>query len=77
VQWHGAAGLELTYKTPEGKVANELNELLYRQDEPRIEVVEQGRPWSFDGDGGLLRLVSEAQSCSCAAPRLGAANAGA
>ena len=37
------------------------NELLYRHDEPRIEVVEQGRPWSFDGDGALFRLVSEAQ----------------
>jgi SNF2 family DNA or RNA helicase len=58
VQWHGSAALELTYKTPEGKVANEL---LYRHDEPRIEVVEQGRPWSFDGDGSLFRLVSEAQ----------------
>ncbi len=58
VQWHGSAALEITYKTPEGKVANEL---LYRHDEPRIEVVEQGRPWSFDGDGALFRLVSEAQ----------------
>ncbi len=58
VQWHGSAALELTYKTPEGKVANEL---LYRHDEPRIEVIELGRPWSFDGDGKLFRLVSEAQ----------------
>ncbi len=37
------------------------NELLYRDDEARLEIVEQGRPWSFDGDGGLFRLVSEAQ----------------
>ncbi|TIP82408.1 MAG: hypothetical protein E5X60_33645, partial [Mesorhizobium sp.] len=58
VHWHGSAALELTYKTPEGKVANEL---LYRHDEPRIGVVELGRPWSFDGDGTLFRLVSEAQ----------------
>src|SRR6476619_4302747 len=57
VQWHGSAAIELTYKTPEGKVANEL---LYRHDESRIEIVEEGRPWSFDGDGGLFRLVSEA-----------------
>jgi len=57
VQWFGSEALELTYKTPAGKVANEL---LYRHDEPRIEIVEQGRPWSFDGDGGLFRLVSEA-----------------
>src|ERR671914_1705880 len=58
VQWFGSEAVELTYKTPTGKVANEL---LYRHDEPRIEAVEQGRPWSFDGDGGLFRLVSEAQ----------------
>lgn len=57
VQWFGSEALELTYKSPSGKVANEL---LYRHDEPRLEVVEQGRPWSFDGDGGLFRLVSEA-----------------
>jgi superfamily II DNA or RNA helicase len=57
VQWFGSAALELTYKTPAGKVANEL---LYRHDEPRIEVVERGRPWSFDGDGAAFRLVSEA-----------------
>src|SRR3990172_7875295 len=57
VQWYGEAALELTYKTAAGKVANEL---LYRHDEARIEVVEKGRPWSFDGDGALFRLVSEA-----------------
>src|SRR6516225_3731313 len=57
VQWFGSEALELTYKCPNGKVANEL---LYRHDEPRIEVVELGRPWSFDGDGSLFRLVSEA-----------------
>jgi len=57
VQWFGSEALELTYKTPAGKVANEL---LYRHDEPRIEIVELGRPWSFDGDGALFRLVSEA-----------------
>ena len=58
VQWFGSAALELTYKTPFGTVANEL---LYRHDEARIEVVAEGRPWSFDGDGALFRLVSEAQ----------------
>jgi len=57
VQWFGSAALELTYKTPTGKVANEL---LYRHDEARIEVVELGRPWSFDGNGAAFRLVSEA-----------------
>ena len=58
VQWFGSIALELTYKTPDGKVANRL---LYRDDEPALEIVERGRPWSFDGDGALFRLVSEAQ----------------
>ncbi|MBI3184677.1 MAG: DUF3883 domain-containing protein [Myxococcales bacterium] len=57
VQWFGSEALELTYKDPAGRIANQL---LYRHDEPRLEVVEQGRPWSFDGDGALFRLVSEA-----------------
>jgi SNF2 family DNA or RNA helicase len=57
VQWFGSDALELTYKDPVGRVANVL---LYRSDEERLEVVEQGRPWSFDGDGSLFRLVSEA-----------------
>src|SRR2546426_4445414 len=58
VQWFGSDALELTYKDSGGKVANTL---LYRDDESRLEVVEQGRPWSFDGDGAPFRLVSEAQ----------------
>ncbi len=56
-QWFGSDALELTYKDPDGRVANTL---LYRDDEDRLEMVEQGRPWSFDGDGSLFRLVSEA-----------------
>ncbi len=58
VQWYGDAAVELTYKTPAGELANEL---LYRQDESRIRIAQQARPWSFDGDGALFRLVSEAQ----------------
>ena len=57
LQWYGSDALELTFKDPSGRVANQL---LFRHDEPRIEVVETGRPWSFDGDGALFRLVSEA-----------------
>ena len=53
--WLSSFGVDL--QGPSGRVANEL---LYRSDEPRLEVVEQGRPWSFDGDGRLFRLVSEA-----------------
>ena len=58
VKWFGDSAVELTYKTPSGNLANEL---LYRDDESRIEIMERGRPWSFDGDGAQFRLVSEAQ----------------
>ncbi len=57
VQWFGSEALELTYKDPGGRPGNVL---LYRHDEPRLEVAEQGRPWSFDGDGARFRVVSEA-----------------
>src|SRR5580658_5752358 len=57
IQWFGSEALELTYKNAAGKLAAEI---LYRHDEPRLQVVEHGRPWSFDGDGHLFRLVSEA-----------------
>ena len=57
VEWFGSDAIELTYKTTDGRVANEL---LYRHDEPRLEIAEAGRPWSFDGDGALFRLVAEA-----------------
>ena len=57
-RWYGSTALELTYKSADGRVANTL---LYRDDEPRLEIATAGRPWSFDGDGGLFRLVSEAK----------------
>ncbi|MEO8591962.1 MAG: helicase-related protein [Candidatus Solibacter sp.] len=57
VKWYGSAAVELTYKDPSGKPSVVL---LYRDREPTLEIVESGRPWSFDGDGKLFRLVSEA-----------------
>lgn len=58
VQWFGSDAIELTYKDATGKPGNEL---LYRDREADLEIVEEGRPWSFGGDGALFRLVSEAQ----------------
>jgi SNF2 family DNA or RNA helicase len=57
VQWYGDNALELTYKDPAGRVSNEV---LSRADEARLQVAEKGKPWSFDGDGKLFRLVAEA-----------------
>ena len=58
IRWFGSDAVELTYKSSTGKVANEI---LYRNDETRLEIVKAGRPWNFDGDGAKFRLVSEAQ----------------
>lgn len=57
VKWLGSSVVELVYKDPGGRLGNEL---LYRDREPSLEVVAAGRSWSFDGDGALFRLVSEA-----------------
>jgi hypothetical protein len=56
VKWYGSDAIKLTYKTPTGQLANEQ---LYRHDEPRIEVVKRGRPWSFDGNRAMFRLMAE------------------
>jgi superfamily II DNA or RNA helicase len=58
VQWHGTSAVTMTYKASDGRVADRL---LYRSDEDQLEIVESGRPWTFDGDGELFRLVSEAK----------------
>src|SRR6266702_3955995 len=57
VQWHGDVAVTLTYRDAAGRLGNEI---LYRDSEPGFEIVTVGLPWSFDGDGTLLRLVSEA-----------------
>ncbi len=57
IQWHGSTAVELTFKDPSGSLGNQL---LFRDNEPALEIIEAGRPWSFDGDGSTFRLVSEA-----------------
>ena len=57
VKWYGSTVLEITYKNSQGMLANQL---LYREDEVRLEVQEDSLPWSFDADGNMVRLASEA-----------------
>lgn len=58
VKWIGTVAIELTYKDAEGNLGSEL---VYRDREPTLEIVTTGQPWSFDGNGALFRLVSEAR----------------
>ena len=41
VRWIGTVAIEVTYKDTSGRLGNEL---LYRDREPTLEVVESGRP---------------------------------
>ncbi len=57
VRWHGSAVVSLTFKCHSGEVDQRL---LYRENEPELEVVTRGTPWNFQADGSHLRLASEA-----------------
>src|SRR5208337_2382381 len=63
VKWIGTVALEVTYRDAAGRLGSEL---LYRDREPTLTVATHGKPWSFDGDGALFRLVSEAHRISLA-----------
>ena len=45
------------YKDSAGKLGERM---LFRQDEHSLELVTEGRPWSFDGNGSDFRLAAEA-----------------
>jgi superfamily II DNA or RNA helicase len=64
VDWHGSNAVTLTFT--DDATGKPSQELLYRDDEPRLSVEQAGRAWSMDGDGALFRLVSEAKRISLA-----------
>jgi superfamily II DNA or RNA helicase len=57
VTWFGPDTLEAIYKDAAGRISSEI---IGRDRESSMEVTQQGRAWSFDGDGAKFRLVSEA-----------------
>ena len=57
VDWIGNQAINVVYRVPGGSVAETT---LYRDDEHRLSIEARGRVWSFDADGALLRLVTEA-----------------
>ncbi len=57
VQWHGNTAVEIFYKRQDGQPGTQL---LYRSDEPNLEIAATRRTWTFHADGDLFRLVAEA-----------------
>lgn len=58
VQMFGEQALEVTFVDAEGKPGTQL---VFRDQEPNLELAQQTRPLSFSSDGYLFRLASEAQ----------------
>lgn len=55
-KWYGSNCIEVFYKNNQGHTGSQI---LYREDEPALEIAEKSLPWSFDVDGNKLKLVSE------------------
>ena len=53
---YGADAVEVTWRGPEGLG----DRILFREDESRLREVSPARRFTFDGDGHLFRLASEA-----------------
>ena len=63
VQWFGSNVLEITYKDTQSIPGTQL---LLREDEAHIDVMDNSLPWSFDADGNQMKLASEAYRISLA-----------
>jgi len=63
VQWYGNNVLEITFKNSQSVPGTQL---LLREDEAHIEVLDSRLPWSFDANGDQLKIASEAYRISLA-----------
>jgi len=57
VKWHGSTAIEIFYKRADGTPGTQL---LFRDDEKKIEIVQAAHAWHFNADGDTFRLVAEA-----------------
>jgi SNF2 family DNA or RNA helicase len=57
IDWIGEQAINVIYRAQGGSVAETT---LYRDDEHRLSIETRGRVWSFDANGALLRMVTEA-----------------
>ena len=71
--WMGTDSIDLTYRDAAGEVDSEL---LFREDETRLEIVTAGLPWSFDADGDLAAAPGQMLSVAFAVWDGGAGDTG-
>lgn len=57
VEWVGDAAVTVYYKDSEGRLSEQM---LFRSDEERLEIVEEGQSWAFDAPGDSFKLCIEA-----------------
>lgn len=57
IEWIGEQAINVVFRGDNGNISETT---LYRDDEYRLSVEEGGLNWSFEADGALLRLVTEA-----------------
>ena len=60
----GEQALTVYYKDSQGRLSEQM---LFRQDEARLELAQVGRPWAFDASGADFKLALEAFRISQAA----------
>lgn len=57
IEWYGDQAVKVVFEDANGAVQNRL---VYRDEEHTLKIASAGRSWSYDADGELLRLVTEA-----------------
>ena len=55
--------INIIFKDTKGNIGDQV---LYRDQESRLEIIKESNLWKFDGDGALFRLTSEAHRISLA-----------
>ena len=57
IEWFGDQAVKVIFEDANGSVKDRV---VYRDEEHTLKIASAGRTWSFDADGNLLRLVTEA-----------------
>ena len=66
VQWYGNNVLEITYKDSHGQPGNQM---LLRDEEINLTVMDNSLPWSFDADGEQMKLAYSIRIWLCILPQ--------